>query len=127
MGLLIVAAIPLSAQQVGGILPAAVAAPERYLGNCPARIEFVGHVTVTLPGTTVTYRWVRSNGDSGKLLRAQIGKPGDTTARLTAAIPSDIWHVGQQGRTAQFWEILHIESPIDIQTQPANVRVECRI
>lgn len=119
--------MPLPAQQAGGVLPAAIASPQRYGGNCPARIEFVGHVTVTIPGTTVTYRWIRSNGDSSKLLRAQIGKVGDTGTRVTAAIPSDIWHVGQQGRTAQFWEVLHIESPLDIQTQPADVRVECRI
>ena len=125
--ILILAAMRLPAQQVGGVLPAAVAAPDRYIGNCPARLEFVGHVTVTIPGTTVTYRWERSNGDSGKLLHAQIGTAKDTGNRVTAAIPSDIWHVGQQGRTAQFWEVLHIVSPLDIRTQPANVRVECRI
>ena len=131
LGALILAAAPLAAQQsAGGVLPAAIASPERYAGNCPARIEFVGHVTVTLPGTTITYRWERSTGDSSKLLRAQIGVAAanrdSVPARVTVAIPSDFWYVSRPGRSGQFWEVLHVESPVDVRSRTAYVSVDCR-
>ena len=125
--LLVIAAAPLAAQRTGAVLPGAVASPDRYAGNCPARIEFVGHVTVTVPGTRIDYRWERSNGDSTRLLHAQIGNAADTTRLpLTDAIPSDIWRVALPGRGGVFWEVLHIEAPFDIRSQPARVTVDCR-
>jgi hypothetical protein len=125
--LLVIAAAPLAAQRPGAVLPGAVASPDRYAGNCPARIEFVGHVTVTVPGTRIDYRWERSNGDSSRLLHAQIGNVADTTrSPLTDAIPSDIWRLALPGRGGVFWEVLHIEEPFDIRSQPARVTVDCR-
>jgi hypothetical protein len=125
--LLVTAAAPLAAQRTGAVLPGAVASPAQYAGNCPARIEFIGHVTVTVPGTRVDYRWERSNGDSTRLLHAQIGTAADTARPpLTAAIPSDVWRVALPGRGGVFWEVLHIEQPFDIRSQPARVTVECR-
>lgn len=123
-------ATPLAAQQTGAVLPTAAAVPAEYAGNCPARIEFIGRVTVTIPGTRIDYRWVRSNGDSGKLLHAQIGKPraaGDTTTgNFTGALPADVWRVALPLQTAHFWEVLHILSPFDIASGHAVVAVDCR-
>jgi hypothetical protein len=125
--LFVTAAAPLAAQRTGAVLPAAVASPAHYAGNCPARIEFVGHVTVTVPGTRIDYRWERSNGDSSRLFHAQIGNAADTTRpQLTEAIPSDNWRVALPGRGGVFWEVLHIEAPFDIRSQPARVTVDCR-
>jgi hypothetical protein len=124
---LTVGAPPLQAQHVGAVLPTAVAYPAQYAGNCPARVEFVGHVTVTIPGTRIDYRWERSNGDSTKQLHAQIGRPTDTArTTLTEAVPSDFWRLALPGHAGVFWEILHIESPFDIRSQPARVTVDCR-
>jgi hypothetical protein len=120
-------ALPLGAQRSGAVLPAAVASPTQYAGNCPAKIEFVGHVTVTVPGTRIDYRWERSNGDSTKLLHAQVGNPADTTrTTVTQAVPSDFWRLALPGHAGVFWEVLHIESPFDIRSQPARVAVDCR-
>lgn len=125
--LLVTTAAPLAAQRTGAVLPGAVASPTQYAGNCPARIEFVGHVTVTVPGTRIDYRWERSNGDSTKLLHAQLGNPADTTRTpLAEAIPSDVWRLALPGRGGVFWEVLHIEAPFDIRSQPARVMVDCR-
>lgn len=123
----VIAAAPLQAQRSGAVLPGAVASPVRYAGNCPAKIEFVGHVTVTVPGTRIDYRWERSNGDSTKLLHAQVGNPADTSrTTVTDAIPSDFWRLALPGRGGVFWEVLHIESPFDIRSPPARVTVDCR-
>lgn len=128
----LVAATPLAAQGTGAVLPSATASPTRYAGNCPAKIEFVGHVTTTQLGMRIDYRWERSNGDSTKLLHVQLGAPaaGDTshtpTTAAVVAIPSDIWHVALPGQSGVFWEVLHIESPFDIRSAPARVQVDCR-
>jgi hypothetical protein len=125
------AAAPLAAQTRSAVLPSAVALPAQYVGNCPTRIEFVGHVTVSIPGTRLDYRWERSNGDSGKLLHAQVGVPARTPhdtslTQITAALPSDFWRTGLPGHSTQYWEVLHIESPVDIRSAPARIMVECR-
>ena len=127
----LLAVAPLAAQTRGAVLPAAVASPDHYVGNCPTKVEFVAHVTVTIPGTRLDYRWERSNGDSGKLMHAQVGltggSPRDSShAPITAALPSDFWRLGLPGHSTQFWEVLHIESPVDIRSAPARVLVECR-
>lgn len=116
------------------MLPAAAAFPRTYAGNCPATIEFVGHVTVTVPGTRVDYRWERSDGKAGKLLHATIdraptpGAPPDTTraTTITAAVASDKWQLGIPGRSGQFWETLHVLAPVDAVSAPAPVDVACR-
>jgi hypothetical protein len=122
------AATPLHAQS-SAVLPTAVALPATYTGNCPAKIEFVGHLTVTVPGAVIEFRWERSNGDSGKVIRATVGagRTVDSASHtLTVPVPSDVWHVGQAGRTGQFWEVLHVLAPVDIRSAPARVTLDCR-
>jgi|SRR5665213_712238 hypothetical protein len=129
--MLVAAAHPLAAQGTAAVTARAAASPDHYEGNCPARIEFVGHVTVTVPGTRLSYRWERSDGDSGKLLHAQVGVPRSTppdsaTAPLVAALPSDFWRAGLPGHNGQYWEVLHILSPVDTRSAIARVDIECR-
>jgi hypothetical protein len=119
--------------QGGAVLPFAAASPNIYNGNCPAKIEFVGRITTTVAGTKVDYRWERSNGDSGKLLHAVIGKPPapgapiDTSrATTTQSVPSDIWHLALPSQSGDFWEVLHIVSPFDIRSAHAKVSVNCK-
>jgi hypothetical protein len=125
------AACPLAAQTTAAVTARAAASPDHYEGNCPARIEFVGHVTVTVPGTRLAYRWERSDGDSGKLLHAQVGlphplPPDSATPPLIAALPSDFWRTGLPGHNGQYWEVLHILSPVDTRSAIARVDIECR-
>lgn len=116
------------------MLPAATAFPRTYAGNCPAAIEFVGHVLVTVPGTRIDYQWERSDGKVGKVLHAQIGKPAvpgappDTAKgqNVTEAVTSDRWRIGLPSRDGQFWEKLHILAPFDIRSAAAPVDVICR-
>ena len=124
----------LPSQSTGGVLPAAAAFPRTYEGNCPAAIEFVGHVTVTVPGTRVDYQWERSNGTAGKVLHTQIGKapvpgtPPDTAQRsnVTEAVASDKWRLALPGKSGQYSETLHILAPFDIRSSAALVDVVCR-
>lgn len=125
-------AVPLrrAAAQAGvAVLPVASALPTVYRGNCPARIEFVGRVTVTVPGTRIAYRWERSDGDSSKALQAQIGEPSSVasdTTRVTATLPSDFWRAAAPNHPGVYWEILHVEAPIDVRSPPARVTIQCR-
>ena len=124
---LLAAAHPLAAQGTAAVTARAAASPDHYEGNCPARIEFVGHVTVTVPGTRLVYRWERSDGDSGKLLHVQVGVAGSAPpAPLVAALPSDFWRTGLPGHNGQYWEVLHILSPVDTRSGVARVDIECR-
>lgn len=130
--------LPLTPAVAQGVLPTAAVVPRAYNGNCPASLEFVGHVTVTSPGMKIEYQWERSDGSTGKVLRATIGKaplpgaPRDTSAsasasaKTTEGVVSDKWHVGFPGRGGRFWEKLHILSPIDIRTSATTIDVTCR-
>ena len=125
---------PLAAQSTGAVLPTASVLPATYAGNCPAPIEFIGHVTVTVPGTIVEFQWERSDGTTGKLQRAQIGKapvpgePPDTArpAKLTAPVASDKWRLALPGKSGQYSETLHLLKPFDIRSAPAVVNVTCK-
>lgn len=125
---------PVYAQSTGAVLPTAAAFPRTYAGNCPAVVEFVGHITVTVAGTVVAYQWERSNGTTGKVLHAQIGKarmpatPPDTAKRsnITEAVTSDKWRLALPGKSGQYWETLHILAPFDIRSMAASVDVVCR-
>lgn len=124
----------LRGQSTGAVLPAAAAFPRIYAGNCPAPIEFIGHITATVPGTLVDYQWERSDGSTGKVLHVQIGKgplpdaPPDTAKRpaIMVAIASDKWRLALPGKNGQYWETLHILTPFDIRSPAAVVDVTCK-
>jgi hypothetical protein len=130
---LCVVAAPLAAQQSAAVLPSVAALPARYTGNCPATIEFLGRVTVTIAGTHIDYQWERSDGHNGKVLHAVIGKardpkaPPDTTSnpRFTQQLPSDHWRAGFPNATAQYWEVLHVLAPVDVESGHATVSMNC--
>src|SRR5262249_29782799 len=112
----------------GAVLPTAFAPEPHYSGNCPARVEFDGHVTTTVNGIRIDYRWERSNGDSGKLLHATLnGIPTDSTHHtFVASVPPDFWRLALPGQSAIFSDVLHIVAPFDIRSAPAKVLVECK-
>ncbi len=121
----------LAAQATAAVLPTATAHPLNYVGNCPVPVEFVGHITTTIPGTLVEYRWERSDGNIGKTLRATIGRaaiPPDTARRgnVTDPIASDNWRLALPGKNGSYSSTLHILTPFDIRSAPAVVRVNCR-
>jgi len=129
LGIVAVSATPLAAQ-TGGVLPTAAAYPDTYTGNCPAPIEFIGHVTATVPGTEISYRWEHSDGKQTKTLRARLGSPrapGDTTrpGDIIVPLPPDKWRLALPGKVGQYSDLLHILTPFDIRSKPAVVQVVC--
>lgn len=124
----------LGAQTSGAVLPRASVLPVTYVGNCPVPVEFIGHITASVPGTLVDYQWERSDGSKGKVLHAQIGKAPiagavpDSARRsnITEPIPSDKWRLALPGKTGKYSETLHILTPFDIRSAPAVVTVACR-
>ena len=119
------------AQTTAAVLPTASVLPVSYVGNCPVPVEFIGHITTTVPGTLVEYRWERSDGTIGKTLRATIGKaavPPDTARRgnITEPVASDKWRLALPGKNGRYSSTLHILSPFDIKSKPAELMVACR-
>ena len=128
---LVAVPVVIHAQATAAVLPTATAHPLTYVGNCPVPVEFVGHITTTVPGTLVEYRWERSDGTTGKTLRATIGKaaiPPDTVRRgnVTDPVASDNWRLALPGKNGNYSSTLHILTPFDIRSAPAVVRVNCR-
>ncbi len=129
----LVMATPLAAQQSAAVLPSVAAVPAKYTGNCPATVTFLGRVVATVAGTKIDYRWERSDGHNGKTLHAIIGKardprlPPDTTSnpRFLQQLPPDHWRVGFPNATQQYWEVLHILAPVDVESGQATVTVNC--
>jgi hypothetical protein len=110
-------ALPAAAQaQVVGRV-AAVARPAHYQGPCPARIEFTGTIFVNHP-TSVTYRWERSDRGTGPVQTVFIrgGGLGVGTS----------WQLGAPGRVMDGYQTLHVLSPVDLYSNPANFSVACR-
>ncbi|MES1259579.1 MAG: hypothetical protein ABUL71_03215 [Gemmatimonadota bacterium] len=125
---------PLAGQSTGAVLPTASVLPVTYAGNCPAPIEFIWHMTVTVPGTIVEFQWERSDGTIGKVQRAQIGKapvPGEPPdsarpPKITAPVQSDRWRLALPGKSGQYSEVLHVLKPFDLRSAPAVVTVTCK-
>ncbi|HEX3928408.1 MAG TPA: hypothetical protein VHW65_10455 [Gemmatimonadales bacterium] len=118
----------------GSAIPSAGASPKAYDGYCPTVIEFIGHITVSIPGTKVDYQWERSNGSMGPVKHIQIGKPvppdtsahGARPAPITAEVQSDKWRVGLPDKDVTVWEKLYVLAPYDTPTPPVIVAVTCR-
>ena len=96
----------------------AVAKPPRYDGPCPVRFEFVGTIFVARP-TVVTYRWERSDHATGPVQSVAINSAGQGVATQ--------WQLSRPpGAVFTGWETLHVLSPGDMYSNPANVNLVCR-
>lgn len=96
----------------------AVARPPRYDGPCPVRFEFVGTIFVARP-TVVTYRWERSDRAIGPVQSVAINSAGQGVVAH--------WQLNRPpGGVFTGWETLHVLSPIDMYSNPANVNLVCR-
>jgi hypothetical protein len=95
----------------------AAARPGRYDGPCPASIEFVGTIYVNFP-TTVTFRWERSDGATGRVESARINPTGSVVTR---------WQLSRRpGEVFRGSETLHVLSPGDFFSNPAEFTLVCR-
>jgi hypothetical protein len=95
----------------------AVVRPARYEGPCPARFEFIGTIYTSYP-TGVTYRWERSDRAAGQVQTMRIrGAQNVVTS----------WQIGGgPGRVFSGSETLHVLSPVDMYSNPANFSMYCR-
>jgi hypothetical protein len=96
----------------------AVAKPRHYEGPCPASIEFAGTIFVNHPAT-VSYRWERSDHATGPVETIVIRSAGQgvyTHWQLNRP-PGQVFHGSQT---------LHVLSPGDFISNPAEFTVVCR-
>ena len=95
----------------------AAARPPRYEGPCPARFEFVGTIYSSYP-ITVTYRWERSDHATGPVQSVRV----QGTQNVVAT-----WQLGGgPGRVFHGSETLHVLSPVNMYSNPANFSMFCR-
>jgi hypothetical protein len=96
----------------------AVARPPAYNGPCPASIEFVGTIFVNRPAR-VSYRWERSDRATGPVQTIFI--PGGAGGVRTQ------WQLGRPpGQVFRGAETLHVLSPGDFYSNPAEFTLVCR-
>ena len=96
----------------------AVARPAQYDGNCPASIEFVGTIFMN-EQAIVSYRWERSDGATGPVQTVHVTGP-----RQVAVVR---WQLRRPvGEVFQGAEILHVLSPGDFHSNPAQFTLVCR-
>lgn len=93
--------------------------PEGYTGKCPVNFEFLGEITTTGEGT-VTYRWVRSDGEEGPAQTLEVSH-GDTHEVETT------WMLGEPGwgRDGRHWQQLEILEPVRRASKRAEFMLRC--
>jgi hypothetical protein len=96
----------------------AVARPNNYDGLCPASIEFIGTIFVNYPAA-VSYRWERSDRATGRVETVQINSAGQgvVTHWQLRRPPGEIFHGSER---------LHVLSPGDFYSNPAQFTLVCR-
>jgi hypothetical protein len=96
----------------------AIAKPRHYEGPCPASIEFVATIFVNHPAQ-ITYRWERSDHATGPALSVFISGAGRgvTTTWQLSRPPAEVFRAG---------EVLHVLSPGDVYSNPAEFSLICR-
>ncbi|MFL5254861.1 MAG: hypothetical protein ACJ8AI_18605 [Rhodopila sp.] len=96
----------------------AVANPRNYEDRCPTTITFVGTISVNQP-TKVMYRWERSDRVIGRTETAVIQGRGQSV--------STSWQLSRpKGATFKGAETLHVLSPADQVSNPAEFTLTCR-
>ena len=96
----------------------AIAKPSAYDGRCPASIEFIATIFVNHPAK-VSYRWERSDRATGPVQTVQIRSGGQGVRTQ--------WHLGNpRGEVFHGSETLHVLSPGDAFSNPAEFTLVCR-
>jgi len=96
----------------------AIARPSQYDGRCPASIEFIGTIFMN-DQATVSYRWERSDGATGPVQTVHVANP-----RQVAVVR---WQLSRPvGEVFQGAETLHVLSPGDFHSNPAQFTLVCR-
>jgi hypothetical protein len=97
----------------------AKAVPDKYSGDCPAALEFVGTIKVSKFPVTVEYLWERSNRSRTQVRRIQV--------RSAVQKITDEWSVGgAPGAPLKVWEKLTILSPSNVSSALAKASVSCK-
>ena len=96
--------------------------PAASRGPCPVKFTFTGKVALSKKGR-FTYKWVRSDGAIDTAVHAPVVYDG-----VNPAIVTTTWTLGAPG--APFhpfhgWQKLHILSPEDNLSGPANFTLDC--
>ena len=97
---------------------AVTATPSRYDGRCPASIEFIARIFVNHRGV-ISYRRERSDGGAGPIDTIDVNRgEREVTAHWDLRrSPGEIFHGS---------ETLHVMSPEEIHSRPANFTLICR-
>ncbi len=108
------------------------AKPEVQVANCPAHIDFVGHIEASRKGK-VTYRYIKHDGKQSPLFTLKFDKAGIKKTRewgLTAARPKTTSQFKASGTRDSPYEIqgyyrMVIESPAPGKETKATYKIDC--
>jgi hypothetical protein len=96
----------------------AVAHPRQYDGRCPASVAFIGTISVNQP-MRVSYRWERSDNVKGPVETVVVNGRGQSV--------KGNWKVNRPaGKEFQGSNTLHVLSPSDQRSNPAEFTLICR-
>lgn len=92
--------------------------PKEYLGPCPGTIAFHGTITATGTGE-VTYRFVRSDGETGPAMTMRFDEPGPKELSTT-------WTLGGADAAAfEGWVSVQVLSPNALESTKAEFKLIC--
>ena len=103
----------------GRVLDADSAQPK-----CPVRLHFDAVLTLVKLSGKLQYRWVRTNGDTSRLMELDI-PPAAATGPVEVAVKADEWPDTARGQQLVFGDYVQILSPIPAGSFSTQVNVKC--
>ncbi|HEA20118.1 MAG TPA: hypothetical protein ENH87_04305 [Pricia antarctica] len=89
-----------------------------FTGQCPRKFDFTGEITVNQP-MTVTYTWLRSDGETAPENSLEFTDAGSKTV-------STNWTLGANGNSYEdYWQQLKIITPEDMLSEKAVFNLNC--
>ena len=118
----LIAAIPASAEVIGGLRLAANRS--NYHGSCPVEVVFTANVMITNnhgPGGVFNYHWERSDGARTAQQVVRVGSAGETL------VYKEHWRLGKPGSIHDISVTFHANSGNQhLQETSQTVHIECR-
>lgn len=92
--------------------------PFLQTAQCPASVTFTGEISVAGGGGKVVYRWIRSDGATGRPVTVDFDQPRVKVVTTT-------WALGEAGRTYKEWQQIEILEPRREASQRASFTLMC--
>lgn len=94
--------------------------PAGHTGKCPVNFEFLAEIVVEGAPGTVSYRWVRSDGEEGPVQTLDVHHPETFEVETT-------WMLGEPGWSGDgtYWQQLELLEPVRRASKRASFTLRC--